>query len=373
MDVDAVVAPPSVAKPLRLAPFRALTLSPGRVGDPASARAFARPYRAVAERLAGWQSRGHVSQDTAFGLYLHEYTVAGLSIRGLVGALDLSRRATRIEERAVWPHEGIHPGQVSELARRMAEMGMNPAPILLVHDGTPQIRAVVDEVGSGEPGWDFTDQAGQHHRIWAIRDPGQLDRVNEGLAATDALVADGHHRYAAYLALQEERPGTPWDRGLAMLVDQQDTPLFLGPIHRTLVGTPLAAVSAAAREAGARVRELPQHEALNALEPHTLVVTNGRSWAVLDLAGAPVELALGWLLDQLIPRLPTPPKRIDHHHSAEDAMSAASSKVTGVLLPATDYGQVRDIIGRGLLLPEKATSFQPKPSLGVLMRSVHDE
>ena len=41
----AVVTPPYVAKPLRLDPFRGMMLSPARVGDPASARAFARPYR----------------------------------------------------------------------------------------------------------------------------------------------------------------------------------------------------------------------------------------------------------------------------------------------------------------------------------------
>ena len=36
-------------------PFRALSLAPRRVGDPASARAFARPYRGVPQRLQTWQ------------------------------------------------------------------------------------------------------------------------------------------------------------------------------------------------------------------------------------------------------------------------------------------------------------------------------
>ena len=31
------------------------------------------------------------------------------------------------------------------------------------------------------------------------------------------------------------------------------------------------------------------------------------------------------------------------------------------------------ILARGHLLPEKATSFQPKPSLGAIMRSLRDE
>ena len=48
----------------------------------------------------------------------------------------------------------------------------------------------------------------------------------------------------AYLELQQRHPGTAADRGLAMLVDQDDTPLFLGAIHRTLARTSLEDLAA---------------------------------------------------------------------------------------------------------------------------------
>ena len=41
-------------------------------------------------------------------------------------------------------------------------------------------------------------------------------------------------------------------------------------------------------------------------------------------------------------------------------------------MPATDFDLVLRIVAGGGLLPEKATSFQPKPSLGVLIRSLRD-
>ena len=111
---------------------------PSRIGGQLAARAFARPYRGVAARLrgVGAHRRGRARQGPA--IYLHEYTAAGLTVRGLVGALDITREAHRAEDRAVLPHEGIHPAQADELAQRMAEMGMNPAPILLVHHGSPR-------------------------------------------------------------------------------------------------------------------------------------------------------------------------------------------------------------------------------------------
>jgi len=38
------------------------------------------------------------------------------------------------------------------------------------------------------------------------------------------------------------------------------------------------------------------------------------------------------------------------------------------LLPAVDLDVVTDVVRAGGLLPEKATSFQPKPSLGSFIR-----
>jgi uncharacterized protein (DUF1015 family) len=372
MDSAAVVTPPYVATPLRLHPFRALMLSPSRVGDPASARAFARPYRAVARRIDEWQARGHVSHDDAPALYLHEYTSGGLTVRGLVGALDFSSRAQGLDDRAIWPHEGIHPRQVEELSSRMHEMAMNPAPILLAHRGPSRLRELFTEVAAREPDWQYTDRAGQRQRVWRIDDPGMLDLIGQSLATAQVLLADGHHRYAAYLRLQQQHPGTPWDRGLAMLVDQDDTPLFLGAIHRTLGGVRLTDVRAAALELGARVRSLPRDSAFAALAQDTLVVTDDRSWLVIHPQPAG-RTQVEWLHDRLLPALDDHRDlTVAYHHTVEEALGSVGGGLA-VLLPAPDFDQVQDSLARDRLLPQKATSFQPKPSLGVLMRSLRDE
>ena len=92
-------------------PSTGLRLTPRRVGDPASGRVFARPYRAVAARLAQWQERGQLRRDDEPALYLHEYTAGGLTVRGLVGALDISHRASGPEDRAVLPTRGSTPSR----------------------------------------------------------------------------------------------------------------------------------------------------------------------------------------------------------------------------------------------------------------------
>jgi uncharacterized protein (DUF1015 family) len=361
-----------VAGPFRLHPFRGIVLSPQRVGDPASARAFARPYRDVTSRLKRWERQGHITRDPEPSLYLHEYTSGGLTVRGLVGALDVSRRSADAADRVVLPHEGVHESQASELAARMAEMKLNPAPILLVHRGPAPVRALVHDVMSTPPDRDFRDRAERHNRLWSIRDPEVVAQLGEHLARARPLVADGHHRLAAYVRLQERKPGTGADRGLAMLVDQDDTPLFLGAVHRTLADTKLRDLRAAV-EGVAEYASADEAAAMAALGPSTLVVTDGREWARVELTLDADRAAVQVLHDDLLPRLSGRPRRIGYHHSVEETLERVGPRRrVAVLMPAPDFDLVDRIVSTHRLLPEKATSFQPKPSLGVLMRSLLD-
>lgn len=368
-----VEVPASPARPFRLRRFRGVRLSPQKVANPGTARAFARPYHHVARRLAEWQAEGYVELDNEPALYLHEYSVHGMTIRGLVGGMDLSSRATTTEERVVFPHEAVHAEQADELAARMHEMGLNPAPILLVHRGPATVRALQTEIMRLEPDHEFTDRADQHHRLWRITDPAQLDTIETGLATSTFMIADGHHRYAAYLRLQEKYAGTAWDRGLTMVVDQDDTPFFLGAIHRTLVGTTLEELAGSVTTAGAVAEYRSSETALQALGGTTWIATDGDRWMSVDTSRLPGHSSpVEDLHLTLVPLLEQQPV-VQHHHAVEEAIKAAGLRSVSILLPAPDHGLTDRILGEIRLLPEKATSFQPKPSLGVLMRSVDSE
>jgi uncharacterized protein (DUF1015 family) len=370
MESGRPTVPPFVAGPLQLSPFRAVSLAPRRVGDPASARVFARPYRGVVQRLQAWQRRGLAVHDETPAVYLHEYSDSGLTVRGLVGTLDLSHLARDRAEQRIFPHEGVHPPQVKELAARMSTMRLNPAPILLVHRGPAAIREISHKVRTSTPEREYVDHAGQQHRIWAIRDEHQQAEISQALAQARLLVADGHHRYAASVALHSRDPGPVHRDGLAMVIDQDETPLFLGAIHRLLHGTRLDDLTAAAAGAGAHVERLgDQDAALAALAPDALLLTDGASWAVVRI-DLPAGTAMVQQVDAtLVAGLPRRPSKIAYAHSLTRALDEAKpGRVTAALLPAVELDLVMDVVRAGGLLPEKATSFQPKPSLGSFIR-----
>src|SRR5215510_16481717 len=109
---------------------------------------------------------------------------------------------------------------------------------------------------------------GIRHRLWALADPAEHAVVAADLAPRQALIADGHHRYAAYVELQARkraggRDAGPWDAGLALLVDGQAFPPQIGAIHRVIPG--LSAPEAVQRaKAAFSVRPLPERLASGA-------------------------------------------------------------------------------------------------------------
>jgi uncharacterized protein (DUF1015 family) len=259
---------------------------------------------------------------------------------------------------------------------------------------------------------------GSIHRVWRVRDSATLARVAADLADRHVLIADGHHRYAAYLRLrQRSLPGS--DAGLAMLVDARRHPLRIGAIHRSVTGLGWhAAVSAAERAFGAvevldHAAAVPRPGGRSARPPAVAVddvarvadtalsrLADARSrtagpafaiaagsqvavvsrpdsavvkatmpadrsalWRSLD-ASVACELVLQHLWD-----VQDKDPRVSYHHNATDAVVAANaSGGVALLLAPPRLEEVLAVAAHGERMPRKSTSFGPKPRTGVLMR-----
>jgi hypothetical protein len=294
------------------------------------------------------------------------------------------------------------PGPVAGRRELMEATQANLEPIFLLYDGDGRGAAtrLVDETAAArEPLLAADTGDGITHRLWAMTDPAEQAAVAADLAPRQALIADGHHRYAAYLELQARRRAAgdragPWDHGLALLVDSAAYPPRIGAMHRVIPGLPPAEAVALAKAAFA-VRALP-HDLPGALRElaeagqggPAFVIGGGGELHLVDhpdpvqaAEAMPAGRSPSWralppsvLAELLIGRLwripgGEPTVRVVHQDAGAAVRAADEAAGTAVLCNPVSAGDVRDIAARGEQMPPKSTSFAPKARTGLVIRT----
>jgi uncharacterized protein (DUF1015 family) len=369
--------------------------------------------QAAASLLREWLSSGVLIRDRMPALYLYEQAGAAASWlqRGIIGLVRLGSP----ESAGILPHEGVLPGLVADRRELMAATQANLEPILLIYDGEPAVSGpaaepqVADRTAAGvidmiaaerAPLVSIATEDGVTHRLWRLGDPAEQAAITADLGGRRALIADGHHRYAAYLEVQAEmqaagRGAGPWDYGLAFLVDSGAYPPRLGAIHRVVPG--LKPEDAAELAKGAfTVRDLPAGTDLDgALEclaeaGHAgtafLLAGDAAFWLlshpdpVQVAAAMPAGASASWqaldasvLQELLIGRMwgiTDSERDVLINHDAADAVRTASGLgATAVVSNAPSFEAVIGIAAHGERVPRKSTSFGPKPRTGLVLRT----
>jgi uncharacterized protein (DUF1015 family) len=377
--------------------------------------------QAAADLLREWLSAGVLIRDQMPALYLYEQAdqAASWVQRGLVTLVRLGSP----EVAGILPHEGVMPGLVANRRALMAATQANLEPIFLIYDGEQASRrgagpggagrradgaatAIIDRTAAQRaPLVSIATEDGVTHRLWRLDDPAELAAIAADLGGRRALIADGHHRYAAYMDLQAEmrasgRGAGPWDYGLAFLVESDAYPPRLGPIHRVLPGlAPDRAAELA--KAAFTVQDLPSAGGLaGALE---CLAAAGREGTAFLLAGAPGAGASGF-------RLVSHPDRVQvaasmpagaseqwrgldaavlqqllmgrlwgiadserdvliDHDAADAVREAAGAGATAVICNPPSFEAIIQVAAQGERVPRKSTSFGPKPRTGLVLRT----
>ncbi|MEW1870649.1 DUF1015 domain-containing protein [Streptomyces caelestis] len=416
---------------LELTPFRGLRYDPDRVGSLAAVTSppydvvvrpdglhhlqSADPYNIVrlilpeagtpearnaqaADTLRRWRAEGVLTADPEPCLYVYEQRDGdGMVQRGVIGAL----RVSDPDERLVLPHEDVMPHVVADRADLMRATSANLEPLLLTYrgdgDGGPAAVTadLVERTAGRRPLLATTTEDGFHHRLWSVTDPVDLAAVQRELSGHQALIADGHHRWATYRRLRAEHssPG-PWDHGLVLLVDTARYPLRVRAIHRLLHGLPVAD-AVAALDGLFRVRRLdaPPAEAMSALAEaasagNAFLLAGDGAFHLVDrpdpelLARTiPADRPVAWrtldatvlhaTLLEHVWRVPDSPARIAYiHDTAATVEKAERDGTTAVLMHPVHEDVVRDLARQGVMMPRKSTSFGPKPASGLVLRAL---
>ncbi|WP_285760879.1 DUF1015 domain-containing protein [Nocardiopsis ansamitocini] len=352
-------------------------------------------YRRAATTLRTWIESGTLVRDRFPSLYVYEQLLpGGERQRGLIGALRLPGPGAR----SVRAHEEVFAESVADRALLMTEARANLEPVFLLYQGgRGNQRGAAALAAEAEPPAvplvDTTTDDGVTHRLWAITDTPQLFEIAADLAPRNALIADGHHRYAAYQQMHAANPtARAWGYGLALLVNSDTSPPHVGAIHRVIAGLDCRSAARAAGTA-AKVDDLggcsidaASARLADAAErgPALLLADARHRYLVRDID----RDRLAALLPKRSPRwraLPTAAligiflpmwkvrdedAELVHDNAAEAARSAVPGERTAVLLPALSVDDVYAVTAGGELTPRKSTSFGPKPRTGLVLRSL---
>jgi hypothetical protein len=160
-----------------------------------------------------------------------------------------------------------------------------------------------------------------------------------------------------------------------LIVDSDDTPLGLKPIHRVLQ-----------RRSGQALRAEDVVEALSPQDAPALVAPRGTTEAAgasdhlvtvldrtdrFDLVCPPVPdaglMTTAHVVELAVSRLGMP--QVRRTPDADAAIAAASRRgAVAVLLPPISRTDILDTLAGGQVMPVKATSFRPKLPPGIVVR-----
>ncbi len=373
-------------------------------------------YTRAAMLFAQWRLDGILRQD-APSLYLYEQRF-GVDGRERVRTSLLARvRLEPWEAKVILPHERTLSKPKEDRLRVLRACAANLSPIMALYDDPhEELAKSFMPLRRRQPDVAFTDEAGEHHRLWVVPDPILAATVASFFNARPLYIADGHHRYETALAYRDEQrdlrkellPEDAANYVLMALTSVEDPGLVVLPTHRIIADVAPDALTTLTERLGAHFTLAPLPSAdvqrwLSALatasqggqvNAFVLVVPQGAYLATLNPAGRAAMAAVGpdgdtaseaWrrldvavlqelLLHQALgitDEAIRESNRLSYTRSADMAVAAVRSGTNGAalatLLNSTPPAAMRDVARAGERMPQKSTYFYPKLITGLVI------
>jgi uncharacterized protein (DUF1015 family) len=421
-----VISPEAQARYYERAPENIIRLELGR--DESDDDELDNRYTRAATTFADWRLRGVLQQD-APALYLYEQRFTTPALDG--GARTRLSLLARVriepwEAGVVLPHERTLSKPKSDRLKLARATAATLSPIMALYDDPRgELAKALAKLLKRAPAVAITDESGESHRLWVVRDAALIERVASFFRDRQLYIADGHHRYETALAYREElreaRRELPLEDAanftLMALSAIEDAGLVVLPTHRIVRGvaperlaefqrdleglfevTPLDAEGEApdvthalaeASDGGQRVafaliapdgvRLLRLTDAGRAaMDEHASGAggSNGFSdagtsaaWRGLDVAVLhELVLARGLSVSEQAIRAG---EHVTYTRDAQAALDVVRNGADGAqlafLLNPTPPAAIRDVARAGDRMPQKSTYFYPKLITGLLI------
>ncbi|MGN6104140.1 MAG: DUF1015 family protein [Kofleriaceae bacterium] len=196
----------------------------------------------LAKRLAA----GSLVRDPGRAVYRYHQVFAGHGGRPMVRkSVICAVQLAPWSDGAVRPHEAVVPAaRDAALAKIRTNRGHTEPFVAGYRDPASEVDRLMRRVEATQPTLSYTSKDGVVHQVWRMSDAETLGKLRHYLAPKPLHVLEGHDRYEAMLAYQEELAAkqsiltySSANYGLAYLVNFDDPTLAAAPRHRIVRGS----------------------------------------------------------------------------------------------------------------------------------------
>lgn len=256
----------------------------------------------------------------------------------------------------------------------------------------------------------FNEEENVTHKMWAVTDAAAISQVQSEMANLNLFIADGHHRYETAINYRNFRlteyeggPSTQHPKNAMMtLVGMSDPGLVVLPTHRVIFNLPDFEIIGflAKLQAYFGVEERPSMQATqdsldavaNDHSAHAYGLYHGGKWWFLRFKDSTImdklaaERSPDWrsldvailhevILEHILgitKEAQAAKVNLSYDRLPEEAVVRVDKGThqLAILMNPTKLSQIRDVAGKGEVMPQKSTDFFPKLITGLVCAKV---
>ena len=159
-------------------------------------------YDKAVENFNMFQDKGWLVQDSKEHYYIYAQTMNGRTQYGFVVVANVDDYMQgRIKK-----HELTRRDKEEDRMKHVRINNANVEPVFFAFPDNAELEAIIKNVTSNEPEYDFVANDSFGHHFWVINDDETIKRITELFAQIPSLyIADGHHRSAAAALVGHEK------------------------------------------------------------------------------------------------------------------------------------------------------------------------
>jgi len=195
-------------------------------------------YKAIRKQYQKFRRKGIYMQDYLPFLYVMRITdVIGNVFTGIVGLTPIED----YKEGKILPHEKTIDKRVQLFSEYLENVRIQADPVMLTYAPETEINRMIEKYLGQVSEYEFSTTDGTVYEVWLISDFDDIKKLEKVFGEIDKLyIADGHHRAASTLAMQEKMKKTnPYHTGkeaynylLSFFIPYDQLKIY--PFHRGL-------------------------------------------------------------------------------------------------------------------------------------------